>query len=72
MPSFTHQFPISVIEEMLALPKQDHADFERWYGSIMDFLTNLSGEQEPIDRGLRTRQELAEYFLPLIAERRQS
>ena len=71
VPSFTHQFPISVIEEMLALPKQDHADFERWYGSIMDFLTNLSGEQEPIDRGLRTRQELAEYFLPLIAERRQ-
>ena len=38
----------------------------------MDFLTNLSGEQEPIDRGLRTRQELADYFLPLIAERRQS
>ena len=71
VPSFTHQFPISVIEEMLALPKQDHADFERWYGSIMDFLTNLSGEQEPIDRGLRTRQELADYFLPLIAERRQ-
>jgi pulcherriminic acid synthase len=71
VPTFTHVFPISVIEEMLALPKEDHAKFERWYESIMDFLTNLSGEQEPIDRGLRTRQELAEYFLPIIAERRQ-
>ena len=70
MPEFTHQFPITVIEEMLALPKKDHADFERWYVSIMEFLTNLSGEQEPIDRGLRTRQELAAYMLPLIAERR--
>ena len=70
VPEFTHQFPITVIEEMLALPKKDHPDFERWYVSIMEFLTNLSGEQEPIDRGLRTRQELAAYMLPLIAERR--
>src|SRR5947207_9883967 len=70
VPSFTHLFPISVIEEMLALPKADHAKFERWYGAIMDFLSNLSGAQEPIDRGLRTRQELADYFLPIIAERR--
>jgi pulcherriminic acid synthase len=69
--SFTHVFPISVIEQMLALPKADHEKFERWYESIMDFLTNLSGEQEPIDRGLRTRRELADYFLPIIAERRQ-
>ena len=67
VPEFTHQFPITVIEEMLALPKKDHPDFERWYVSIMEFLTNLSGEQEPIDRGLRTRQELAAYMLSLIA-----
>lgn len=69
--SFTCLFPISVIEAMLGLPPADHEKFERWYSSIMDFLTNLSGEQEPIDRGLRTRQELADYFLPIIAERRE-
>ena len=70
VPEFTHQFPITVIEEMLALPKADHPDFERWYVSIMEFLTNLTGDPEPIERGLRTRQELAAYMLPLIAERR--
>jgi pulcherriminic acid synthase len=70
VPAFTHQFPISVIEEMLALPKEDHKQFEGWYESIMDFLTNLEGKPEPIERGLRTRQELAAYFLPVIAERR--
>ncbi len=68
--SFTRLFPISVIEAMLALPAADHEKFERWYGSIMDFLTNLSGDLEPVERGLRTRQELADYFLPIIAERR--
>jgi cytochrome P450 len=34
--SFTQQFPITVIEEMLGLPKEDHPKFERWYRAIMD------------------------------------
>jgi len=67
---FTRMFPISVIVEMLDLPREDHALFERWYVSIMEFLSNLDGSQEPIDSGLRTRQELAEYLLPVIAARR--
>jgi cytochrome P450 len=67
---FTAHFPINVIVEMLDLPREDHPKFERWYNSIMAFLSNLSGAQEPIDRGLQTRQELADYILPIIAERR--
>jgi pulcherriminic acid synthase len=67
---FTRMFPISVIVEMLDLPQADHELFERWYVSIMEFLSNLDGRQEPIDAGLRTRQELADYLLPVIAERR--
>ncbi len=67
---FTAHFPINVIVEMLDLPREDHPNFERWYNAIMAFLSNLSGAQEPIDRGLRTRQELADYILPIIAERR--
>ena len=68
---FTRMFPISVIVEMLDLPQADHERFERWYVSIMEFLSNLDGSQEPIDAGLRTRQELADYLLPVIAERRR-
>jgi len=67
---FTRMFPISVIVEMLDLPQADHERFERWYVSIMEFLGNLDGSQEPIDAGLRTRQELADYLLPVIAQRR--
>jgi pulcherriminic acid synthase len=68
---FTRMFPISVIVEMLDLPQADHERFETWYVSIMEFLGNLDGSQEPIDAGLRTRQELADYLLPVIAERRE-
>jgi len=67
---FTAHFPINVIVEMLDLPREDHPKFESWYNAIMAFLSNLEGAQEPIDRGLQTRQELADYILPIIAERR--
>ncbi len=67
---FTAHFPINVIVEMLDLPREDHPKFERWYNAIMAFLSNLSGAQEPIDQGLQTRQELADYILPIIADRR--
>jgi cytochrome P450 len=67
---FTRLFPVSVTVEMLGLPHDDLEKFERWYVSIINFLANLDGAQEPIDAGLRTRQELGEYLLPIIAERR--
>jgi pulcherriminic acid synthase len=68
--SFIHPYPMTVIEEMLALPKEDHEDFSRWYGWMMDFIANLSGAEDPIRRGMQAREELATYILPLIAQRR--
>jgi len=68
---FTRMYPISVIVEMLDLPQDEHEKFERWYVSIMEFLTNLDGAPGPIEAGLRTRRELAEYLLPIIAKRRE-
>jgi pulcherriminic acid synthase len=67
---FIHHYPISVIEEMLALPREDHASFESWYGAIMEFIDNLAGEDGPKERGLQARAEMTEYFLPLIRQRR--
>jgi cytochrome P450 len=67
---FTTRFPINVIVDMLALPKSDHELFHRWYNSIMAFLGNLSQDQDVIAQGLKTKDELQEYMLPKIAERR--
>jgi cytochrome P450 len=72
VPSFTQLFPITVIAEMLALPQEDYPAFERWYVSIMDYLSNLAADEGVTERGLRTREELADYILPLIAARRSS
>ena len=67
---FTTHFPINVIVDMLGLQKSDHALFHRWYHSIMAFLSNLTQDPQVMEQGLRTKDELQAYMLPIIAERR--
>lgn len=67
---FATHFPISVIVDMLGLPRSDHDKFHAWYTSIMAFLSNLTMDPEVIEQGLRTKAELEEYMVPIIQERR--
>lgn len=67
---FTAVYPITVTREMLGVPAEMHDTLVRWYESIADAISNLEGAEEPYERGMRTREELREYFMPLIAERR--
>ena len=67
---FATWFPINVIVDMLGLPREDHARFHTWYTSVIGFLGNLSQDPEVTASGLRTRQELAAYMIPVIQERR--
>ncbi|WP_026454897.1 cytochrome P450 [Saccharomonospora iraqiensis] len=69
---FARHFPINVIVDMLGLDRGDHERFQRWYTSIIAFLGNLSQDQDIIADGLRTRDELAEYMIPIIRERRNN
>jgi len=65
----TH-FPINVIVDMLGLDRADHDRFHRWYTSIIAFLGNLSADPAVTEAGLRTREELADYIIPIIQQRR--
>ncbi|WP_308252035.1 cytochrome P450 [Pseudonocardia sp. KRD291] len=67
---YATRFPINVIVDMLGLPKSDHEHFHRWYTSIMGFLSNLSGDEQVMADGIRTRDEFADYMIPVIAARR--
>ena len=67
---FTIRFPINVIVDMLGLDKSDHDQFHRWYHSIMAFLGNLSGDEAIAADGLKTKDELETYMLPIIEARR--
>lgn len=69
---FSLRFPINVIVDMLGLDKSNHDRFNSWYHSIMAFLSNLSGDEKVTADGLKTKDELQEYMLPIIAERRNN
>ncbi|WP_017593551.1 cytochrome P450 [Nocardiopsis potens] len=67
---FARHFPINVIVDMLGLDRADQGRFQTWYTAIIAFLGNLSQDPEVAEAGLRTREELAAYMLPIIRERR--
>jgi cytochrome P450 len=67
---FTTWFPIRVMVDMLGLPKTDHDRFHRWYHSVIAHLNNLAGDPAVTAAADQTREELREYMLPIIRERR--
>lgn len=70
--AFATRFPVLVIADMLGLDKADHDRFHGWYTTVIAFLGNLVGDPEVAAAGDRTRQEFAEYMIPVIQERRKA
>jgi cytochrome P450 len=62
--------PISVIIEMLDLPRDSRGDFIRWFKDLMAFVANVGNDPDQAARGINARDELAEFVGPLIRERR--
>ena len=69
---FSRLYPINVTADMMGLPVEDLETFRGWYTAIIDFLGNLTGDEDVAAAGLRARDEMAEYMLPIIAERRRN
>ena len=67
---FARHFPINVIVDMLGLDKADHARFQVWYTSIIGFLGNLGQDPDVAAAGMRTKDELEAYLIPIIQDRR--
>jgi len=68
---FTAIYPITVTREMLGVPEDMHDTLVRWYENIADAISNLAQDPEPHERGMQTRAEIREFFIPLIQERRK-
>jgi len=69
---YATKFPINVISDMLGLAHADRPRFRGWYTAIIAFLGNLSQDPEVAEAGMRTREEFAEYMLPVIRQRRDN
>ncbi|MCE3551223.1 cytochrome P450 [Pseudonocardia sp. RS11V-5] len=69
---FSRLYPINVTADMMGLPVEDLETFRGWYSAIIDFLGNLTQDEAVTQAGLRARDEMAKYMLPVIAERRRN
>lgn len=67
---FGHLYPVYVIADMLALPKEDHARFYRWYQVQTAVLSNLSRDPAIVELGHRNSAELRNYLRPIVQQRR--
>jgi pulcherriminic acid synthase len=67
---FSRLYPIAATREMLGIPHEHHDDIQRWYLVMGGNISNLDRQEDPIELGRQVRKEVAEYFLPLIQERR--
>ncbi|MBV8965362.1 MAG: cytochrome P450 [Mycobacteriaceae bacterium] len=61
---FTFPYPTQIIAGLLGLPREDYPQFQRWSISLLSFTVNP-------ERGRVASQALAEYFAPILADRRE-
>jgi cytochrome P450 len=61
---FTFPYPTQIIAGLLGLPREDHAQFQRWSISLLSITVNR-------ERALAASRELREYFVPILAARRE-
>ena len=69
---FTLRLPLSVIIDVLGLDPEDKPKFHVWYNAIHDYFTNTAGDPEIEAAGLRTHDELRDFMMPLIEERKKN
>jgi len=63
-----YPLPVVVIAEILSLPPADRPSFKRWSDDVIAVAAGVGDDPERRERGLRSAQELAEYFAALVAE----
>ena len=61
---FTFPYPTQIIADLLGLPRADYPQFQRWSISLLSLTVNR-------ERAVAASKALREYFIPILAARRQ-
>src|SRR5271165_268013 len=61
---FTFPYPTQIIAGLLGLPREDYPQFQRWSVALLAVLFNR-------ERGLAASEALRQYFIPILAGRRE-
>lgn len=67
---FAFQLPVTVIAEMLGVPKEDREKFKHWSNTLTDTL-EPSPNLDHLKKANKANEELYEYLRPLVQDRRR-
>jgi cytochrome P450 len=71
MANFAHPLPVLVIAEMLGVPNEHQADFQRWSDDFIHFFGNPQATVETVLQAQASLSALTNYFGMLLLERRR-
>ncbi|MEV3915899.1 pulcherriminic acid synthase [Bacillus subtilis] len=67
---FGKTFAVCVTMDMLGLDKRDHEKISEWHSGVADFITSISQSPEARAHSLWCSEQLSQYLMPVIEERR--
>ncbi|NQZ75978.1 MAG: cytochrome P450 [Ekhidna sp.] len=69
---FAARFPVLVISGILGLDKESESNFLKWYRTFVDFIGDLGQTPEITAAAFKTKDEITDYLLPIIADKREN
>ncbi len=67
-----YPFPVTVIAELLGVPAEKRDQFKRWSDTLVAAASDDEGDDEYVQRQQQTQMEMAQYFVEMIADRREN
>ncbi|RBI61067.1 cytochrome P450 [halophilic archaeon] len=69
---FAYPLPVIVIAQLLGVPADERDRFREWSDTLVEASSADEGAREFVERQQETQQEMATYFLEMIADRREN
>ena len=67
-----YPFPVTVIAELLGVPTEERDRFKRWSDTLVASASDDEGDAEYAERQQQAQMEMAQYFIEMIADRREN
>jgi cytochrome P450 len=67
-----YPFPVTVIAELLGVPAEERDRFKRWSDTLVAAASDDEGDDEYVQRQQQAQMEMAQYFMEMIADRREN
>ncbi|WP_137286350.1 cytochrome P450 [Halorussus salinisoli] len=67
-----YPFPVTVVAEFLGVPAEERDRFKEWSDTLVSAASADEGSGEYVERQQQAQMEMAQYFMEMIADRRES